>query len=297
MTGGHTRHRPPARFHIVLCAFEPSIAFLREQLDSIRGQTLGDWTCDICDDQSSAERRAEIEAMIEDDPRFLLRVNPERLGVFHNFEAGVAAAPQSAELIAYCDQDDIWAPNKLEVLTEAFADPGVTLAHSDMALIGVDGVVTHPSGFAFENRYLGDLSVQQLLLRNAVTGCCAAFRASLRTELLPFPNQGRDVHFHHDLWTALIAAQVGRIQTIRQPLLFYRQHGANVVGADTGHAPPGRAPPLAARTDAWLAHWRRLERLIAEIVRRVHAVDGVTEVVSQAERATRAPGTAKLGAS
>ena len=53
-----------------------------------------------------------------------------------------------------------------------------------------------------------------------------AFRSGLLSRALPFPGKGV-----HDEWLALVAAATGRIQAIPEPLILYRQHGANQIGA------------------------------------------------------------------
>lgn len=67
---------------------------------------------------------------------------------------------------------------------------------------------------------------------------------------LPFPRQSGTC-FYHDLWLALVAEATGGIALIRRPLVDYRQHPGNAVGAVT----PGctAAGPRRRRIDmAWL---------------------------------------------
>lgn len=220
------------RFHIILCTYNPRTEYLREQLASIAAQTHPDWTCHLLDDRSSPESLALTQAAIRDDPRFTLFPGAQRVGVFHNFERGLELTPPGMDLICYCDQDDAWEPDKLAVLALECADPGVSLAHSDLKLVDSSGREVHPSCFAFERRNVEHVDLATLMVRNCVTGCTAAFRADLVPRLLPFPRQGPHPAFHHDLWTALIAAQFGRFAVVRRPLVRYRQHGANVIGAE-----------------------------------------------------------------
>ena len=220
-------------FFIILCCYKPNLDYLRIQIDSIRAQTDQNFHCLIQDDLSPPDIYEKVAALVTGDRRFSIRRNHLRLGVFHNFEQGLYYTPKEAQFICYCDQDDIWAPEKLAMQRQVFADPQVALCHSDLELIDEQGQQLHPSCFASEGRNVDDYSVPQLILRNSVTGCTTAFRASLltQTNLLPFPPQGRTPWYHHDLWTAIHALQVGSVQVIRQPLVRYRQHGGNVIGA------------------------------------------------------------------
>lgn len=56
------------------------------------------------------------------------------------------------------------------------------------------------------------------------------FCANLLPLILPFPKQDK-INWHHDHWVALIASCGGKIVHNRQPLVKYRQHSVNVVGA------------------------------------------------------------------
>ena len=220
-------------FFIILCCYKPNLDYLRIQIDSIRAQTDQNFHCLIQDDLSPPDIYEKVVALVAGDSRFSIRRNHLRLGVFHNFEQGLYYTPKEAQFICYCDQDDIWVPEKLAMQRQVFADPQVALCHSDLELIDGQGQQLHPSCFESEGRNVDDYSVPQLILRNSVTGCTTAFRASLlvQTNLLPFPPQGRTPWYHHDLWTAIHALQVGSVHVIRQPLVRYRQHGGNVIGA------------------------------------------------------------------
>ena len=55
------------------------------------------------------------------------------------------------------------------------------------------------------------------------------FCTSIVNDILPFPYQDQ-INWYHDWWIALVAAQKGKIEHIRQPLGMYRIHGLNNVG-------------------------------------------------------------------
>lgn len=268
-------------FFIALCTFRPHLGFLAEQIASIRAQTEPDFRCLIQDDGSERDVFEAIQGLVKGDRRFQVRRNPFRLGVYHNFEAALAEAPPEAEFICYCDQDDLWQPHKLRRQAEVLADPGVALCHSDLELIDADGQTLHPSCFAFEGRNVEDHSLPQLLFRNSVTGCTTAFRSSLLPWILPFPHQGARPVFHHDLWTALMATMAGRIVALREPLVRYRQHGQNVIGAeprDKGQPPEAahrtlrqRLAEVGPRLRGYASEWQLRQRLIAEVFHRAPA--------------------------
>jgi len=258
--------------HIILCTFQPDPDFFREQIASLRQQSWPHFTCDVRDDGSSSARLENIRAILAGDARFQLTENPHNLGVYHNFEAGLRAAPGSADFIAYCDQDDIWHPEKIAHSLEALRTPGVVAVHGDLEIINAAGASLHPSTFAFEKRNLEDLSAPQLIIRNAVTGCTLTFRRDLVASLLPFPPQPVGVAFHHDLWTALIASLNGEIATLHRPLVKYRQHGGNLVGAAPVAGAGGSPVSFQTRSQRWLAHWNVREGIISAVLDRAAAL-------------------------
>jgi hypothetical protein len=83
--------------------------------------------------------------------------------------------------------------------------------------------------FRFERR-LRRPGLRGLLLRNTVTGMTVTMRRRTVELALPFPPQAGQ-HFFHDLWLALVAEATGGIAVIGDPLVDYRQHGGNVLGA------------------------------------------------------------------
>ena len=67
-----------------------------------------------------------------------------------------------------------------------------------------------------------------LLANNVVTGATMAFRARYRDPILPIPTE---VNLYHDGWIALIVAALAEIGFIDEPLIKYRQHRAQQMGA------------------------------------------------------------------
>ncbi|HEY9888009.1 MAG TPA: glycosyltransferase family 2 protein, partial [Candidatus Obscuribacterales bacterium] len=227
-------------FHvgIVLASYNCDLTYFKAQIESIQRQDFPHWTCLISDDGSTATIRAGIAAMIEGDRRFIFHPQPHNLGAYHNFEYGVNYFSQKPHIthIAFSDQDDIWHLHKLSTLLTAIETNNALLVHSDLELIDGQGQLLHPSVWEYEKRVPEKLDTELLLLRNSVTGCTMLMRRSLLPFILPFPPQSAAGKWYHDHWIALIAAQQGKIVHLRVPLVQYRQHGHNVVGArkDTG---------------------------------------------------------------
>lgn len=240
---------PPA-VCIVLPVFRPDPAFLTAQLASIAAQTMGDHlTILVVADATSGEiaRRALAQCGLAAE-----LVDPGTpMDAPRAFETGLARALLRAgpdTRLALCDQDDLWHPARLEKGMAALDRTGAALAHSDARLVDAAGGLLHPSLFRFEGRHRRP-GPRGLLLRNSVTGMTAMMTRRLAEIALPFPPQN-GVHFYHDLWLALLAETTGGVHLIAEPLVDYRQHGGNVMGALDRRHPP--RPRMALPGKTWL---------------------------------------------
>ncbi len=240
---------PPAaagrpRIAICMATHDPPPRLFRAQVESLRAQTYPDWLCVVSDDASREERWAEIVDAVGDDPRFDLRRNPNRVGPYRNFERALRAIPADAELIAFCDQDDRWHPDKLEALERAL-DPAATLAYSDMNVVDEDGTLI--SGTYWTERATNHTDLAALVMVNTVTGAASLFRRTLLDRALPFPQAGPDSF--HDHWIACVALALGEIRYVDRPLHDYVQHGGATLGHRAANVPLGVAG-LAERARA-----------------------------------------------
>src|SRR5262249_19306065 len=149
---------------------EPEL--FKRQIDSLHSQTAEDWLCLVSDDCSRPERFAAIEAEIGADSRFVLSRSDRRLGFYRNFERALEMVPAESELVALCDQDDQWYPDKLATLRGALGD--AQLVYSDARLVDVSGRVL--SNTVWEGRKRAHESLTSLMLTNTITGAASLFR-------------------------------------------------------------------------------------------------------------------------
>jgi glycosyltransferase involved in cell wall biosynthesis len=232
----------PGLIAVCMATFEPDMELFRAQVRSLREQRDERWVCVISDDCSSPERFAEIEAELAGDDRFSISRSEQRLGFYRNFERALRLVPAAAELIALCDQDDRWHPDKLAVLRDALG--GAVLAYSDLRLVEADGRVLRETLWRGRSNNSTDLAA--MLVANTITGAATLFRRSLLDVLLPFPDTpGFQFHDH---WLAVAALATGEVAYVDRPLYDYVQHRGAVFGHVThgGGERPGR---LAAITD------------------------------------------------
>lgn len=153
-------------------------------------------------------------------------------GVTRNFELAIDLC--TGDLIALCDQDDIWHASKLECLAHEFENrPDLSLFHSDLRLVDREGMPLHETVFSANRVAAVDIQAihsggeaDVLLSRNLVTAGSTMFRRELTDVGMPFPNTSV-----HDEWLGIVASMTGIVDCIEDALVDYRQHGGNQIGA------------------------------------------------------------------
>jgi len=160
--------------------------------------------------------------------------NKTRRGSTKNFEQAIALC--QGEVIALCDQDDEWLPDKLASTINVFETrPEVGLVFCDAELIDENGTaqgerlwdsINFDAGM--KAKIKGSRGYEILDRRVLITGMTMAFRAKFRELILPFPQNGPLIH---DGWIALIISHVADIDFVDRPLARYRQHSSQQLGA------------------------------------------------------------------
>jgi glycosyltransferase involved in cell wall biosynthesis len=204
---------------VCMATYDPDPDMFRTQIASLREQTDTNWTCVISDDRSAPERVETIERTIGDDSRFTLRRADENVGFYRNFERALEMVPAEAELVALCDQDDRWYPDKLATLRAALRG-GAQLAYSDTRLVDSEGRVLAPS--LWERRRNNHTSFASMLIANTVPGAASVMRREVVERALPFPDAPGDLF--HDHWLAVVAMAGGELSYVDRPLYDYVQH-------------------------------------------------------------------------
>lgn len=221
-----------ATLSVVLCTYNGA-RHLPALLDSLAAQTRLPNELLVCDDGSTDATEQLIGAFTELAP-FVVRWHrqKQRLGPAANFIS--AAQLARGEWIAFCDQDDVWHPDKLVRVLAASQE------HSDTAAVFCNARLVDVAGrhlghtlwrqVAFTPREQAILSAGmawQIFVRHPiVSGAGLVLHTRVRDALAPIAD-----HWMHDAWAALIAAASGPVVSIAEPLFDYRQHEANVIGA------------------------------------------------------------------
>jgi Glycosyl transferase family 2 len=222
------------KISVAMCTFNGE-RYLREQLQSLSSQTRLPDELILCDDCSTDQTVGIAKEFAASAPFLInVHVNEHNLGSTLNFEQAISMC--EGEVIALCDQDDDWLPQKLATLEAKFAEqPDVGLLFSDAEVVTED---LSPVGYSLWEKLelkraeLESVSsgrgFQSLLQGATVTGATMAFRSRYRSLVLPIP---RDLPVIHDAWITLLIAAVARVLPLDEKLIRYRQHSSQQIGA------------------------------------------------------------------
>ena len=218
---------------ILMAVYEPRMDWLRQQLVSLNEQTYPNLRLYIRDDCSPTVPYEQIQSCVRDCiTRFpyVITRNERTLGSNATFELLTKEA--EGDLFAYCDQDDVWLPEKLTVLQEAMERERAVLAYSDVSAVDDEGKLLARSLRELRPRltYLeGSDLAPKLFFRNCVAGCAMLVNSNIAKRAIPFPRQTVCDH-----WIALLAATEGTIAFVPDQLVRYRQHKRNQTGVLAG---------------------------------------------------------------
>lgn len=218
---------------ILMAVYEPRMDWLRELLISLNDQTYPNLRLYIRDDCSPTVPYEQIQSCVQGCitrfPYTIMR-NEKNLGSNGTFELLTQEA--DGEFFAYCDQDDVWLPEKLTVLQAAMERERAVLAYSDVFAVDDEGKLLARSLRELRPRltYLeGSDLAPKLFFRNCVAGCAMLVNSNIAKRAIPFPRQTVCDH-----WIALLAATEGTVAFVPDQLVRYRQHKRNQTGVLTG---------------------------------------------------------------
>lgn len=235
----------------VLLATYNGARFVEEQLRSIAAQTVGVIDVYASDDGSSDGTQDLLADWSRrwDKGRFEIYDGPRAGNPAENFRTLVLRISDRYDFVAYADQDDVWLPEKLERAAERLAplDDRPAISCCRTRLIDKEG---KPFGYSLyfpRPPSFANALVQSLAGGNTMVMNARAFEI-VRKSLERTPCGS------HDWWTyQIVTGAGGQMLYSAEPDTLYRQHDANVVGANPGLlAAIGRLPELfGGRFRSW----------------------------------------------
>lgn len=202
--------------------------FIKLQLESIINQSYKNWKIRIADDFSNDETLEIIQEYSNKDKRIIFYKNKKRLGPLISFYNLLHKS--NSDYVIFCDQDDIWFPNKLETLYKYI------LRSNKKIVFGLHNgkfLVQGKNFVKFQNRYIKNkeviftkkpnLSFFNLILSNKVIGCMSFGNCnSLKKIINKKPPINKGIFL--DYWIALNVSLKYEIEFVDEYLINYRRH-------------------------------------------------------------------------
>jgi len=204
--------------------------YLKEQLDSLFSQSYQGFEI-LSRDDGSSDNTAEIL----NSYNIKVLDSADNLGAKMSFAALLKYAldNSASEYFMFCDQDDVWARDKVEKtlakMQEMEKEHGdiPLLVHTDLEVVDEKLKTINSSFMDFQNIDPLKNKFNNLLVQNTITGCTVMINKKLLKKCMPIPNGA----IMHDWWIGLVASYFGKIGYIDEPTIKYRQHISNTIGA------------------------------------------------------------------
>jgi glycosyltransferase involved in cell wall biosynthesis len=215
---------------ILLCTFNGE-RFLSQQLDSLENQTHKHWKLIVSDDgstDSTLEILKEYQSKWGSD-KLVIRRGPQK-GFCINFLSLACDSSINADYYAFCDQDDVWLPEKLQISLQNI------LSHQEIALpyvycgrtTYVDEVL-NPCGIS--PLFVFPTTFRNALVQSIAGGNTMVFNQALKKIL---DNIGPLDVPSHDWWLYIVTTGCGgTVFYDPNPYVLYRQHEDALVGGNT----------------------------------------------------------------
>lgn len=207
---------------IVLSTYNGAV-HLCEQIDSLLAQSAKNITIHVRDDGSTDATRSILERYKFHHDNIHLHFGTN-IGVCESFLEALNLAGPNYDYYCFCDQDDVWLPEKIERALDQLSSSSESsvLYFSRQILVDAD---LREIGLS---REMNSVGFDYAVFANAAVGCTVVFDNLARDIVLG--GRGRDVKCH-DWWAYLAISAIGEVVYDEAAYIRYRQHASNVVGA------------------------------------------------------------------
>lgn len=217
--------------NIALATYKPNMRYFEKLLCSLNKQTYPNIHLIIRDDSNDEVSFLNVSDLIKRNItnfNYTINKNIKNLGSNKTFE--LLTEDADGEYIAYCDQDDIWEEDKISKLVKRLEEENAVLCYSDLSIIDENDILVANSFRDIHKRLKhlhGEGLFEYFLRRNSVTGCTMLIKLDVAKSSIPFCHD----YYVHDHWLTLFASSIGKIAYVKEPLIKYRIHGNNQIGA------------------------------------------------------------------
>jgi len=218
----------------ILLATYNGAKYLDEQIQSIVEQSFQEWILLVHDDNSGDKTTQIIKSYVEKYPKKIKFLDDTKSFGSASANFSYLLKQSKSEYVMFCDQDDIWLSNKVEKsliemkILERLYPLQSLMIFSDLEV--VDEKMNTLNKSMWKSECLDPKLINNLysiLALNVVTGCTIMLNNNAGQLVSPIPKND----ISHDHWIAVNIAKYGHSSYINEPLIKYRQHSSNVMGA------------------------------------------------------------------
>lgn len=207
-------------------------SFIQEQIESLLTQTRPDWRLLIRDDGSTDQTVSICGQYAARFPGRIVVIKDGlgQLGSTGNFNRLLRES--DAEYSMFCDQDDVWLPDKIEKTLSAMHKLEGENSVGTPLLVFTDTTVVNEKLELISNsllQYLGrttNVKPHQVLLESPANGNTIMINKPLRELVSQMPKEV----VYHDVWFTLAAAVFGKLSFVNQATILWRRHSVAVGG-------------------------------------------------------------------
>lgn len=251
-------------YDVLICTYNGE-KYIESQIESILEQEIKPQKIIISDDESTDSTLFRCVSCFNthEYTNFQIIKGPCN-GIANNFFHG--AKYSTSEYLFFSDQDDVWTKDKAVIFADSFSSINNTVP----ALVFSDSYITDEKLRVLSDSFINSASLNidillddSILLENCVQGASSAINAELRDLLLKSLTciEVESISMH-DWWLAILAKYFGIVSYIDKPLLYYRQHGGNQVGAKESKSYVGYVMSIFQQIRKTKHYLRQMDQLL-----------------------------------
>lgn len=213
---------------IILCT-KNGAKFIREQLESLLKQSISDYDLYINDDCSTDSTFRIAKTFEKEWPskNFYL-TNIHYGSASDNFFGTLKKAGKEYDYYFFCDQDDIWSPNKIEVsiksLKKFYKVPALFCGRTKLISAKGENLGKSP-------KFKRAPSIRNAIIQSIAGGNTMCFNKKVFKILDRLNCKGAPSHDW--LLYQIVCAHYGKVIYKDTPLVMYRQHNKNLIGSNS----------------------------------------------------------------
>lgn len=218
------------KVQILLSLYHPNLDYLKKQLQSLNDQTYSDLEVLIFDDGANSQPldHSFVEKYLTKVSYRWLESKDQNLGYVRAFEYLIEQS--TADYLAFCDQDDIWKPEKIERCVQTLKQDHSLAVASDKSIIDAEDHVLIESVKAQSTKSYDCWKTGDDICKYDLFVCYAVGMSMVVDGQFARRSMPISTYTAHDKWLLACASTEGIVSYIDEPLVYYRRHGKNVSG-------------------------------------------------------------------